>query len=363
MAALSRVSAVSDSRELEDPEYVEGLRAAVARALDYGFVAVERGERSAPPIPIVLRAQARLAARNAISLDTVLRRYFAGYTVLGDFLIEEAEAGGLLRGAELKRLLRTQSALFDRVIAAISDEYSREIEDRPKSSEERRAEHVKRLLAGEQLDPAELAYDLAACHVAVIAAGPGAVEAIQDLAKLLHHRVLLVRRDRDRVWAWIGARRDFDSEWLERLAPEEDLPAQVSLAIGEPGRGLDGWRLSHRQARAALPIAQRSARRRVRYAEVALLASILQDDLLVTSLRELYLVPLSEERDGGQAACETLRAYFAADRNMSSAAAALGVSRRTVANRLHAVEARIGCTLGSIGAEIEIALRLHDLTG
>ena len=36
----------------------------------------------------------------------------------------------------------------------------------------------------------------------------------------------------------------------------------------------------------------------VRYVDVALLAAVLQDDLLATSLRKLYLEPLEAERDG-----------------------------------------------------------------
>ena len=99
----------------------------------------------------------------------------------------------------------------------------------------------------------------------------------------------------------------------------------------------------------------------VRYADVALLASILQDDLLAISLRQLYLAPLSEERDGGSALRQTLRAYFAAERNVSSAAGALSVSRQTVVNRLHVIEERFERSLNSCAAEVEAALRLEDL--
>jgi hypothetical protein len=359
-AALNRVYTVSDPSEVVDPEYVDGLRVAVSSALDYGFAAVEQGERSAPPIPVALRAQARLAARNAISLDTVLRRYFAGYSLLSDFLIEEAEEGGLMRGEELKRLLHSQSTLFDRVIAAVSDEYNRESEDRFASREDRRAEFVKRLLAGEQLDSAELAYDLDSHHLGAIASGPGAEEAIKDLTEELGHRLLLIRRDEEKVWAWIGARRGFDPTWFERFS-SEGLPAEVLVAFGEPGEDINGWRLSHQQARAAMAIALRGRKQLVRYADVALVASMLQDDLLSASLRKLYLMPLATERDGGEVLRQTLRAYFAAGRNASSAAASLGVSRRTVTNRLRAIEARLERPLGSAGAEIETALRFHEL--
>ncbi len=46
---------------------------------------------------------------------------------------------------------------------------------------------------------------------------------------------------------------------------------------------------------------------------------------------------------------------------MSSAAAALGVSRQTVINRLHAVEERLGRPLGACAVEVEAALRLEEL--
>jgi DNA-binding PucR family transcriptional regulator len=90
------------------------------------------------------------------------------------------------------------------------------------------------------------------------------------------------------------------------------------------------------------------------------LAAIGRDDLLETSLRQLYLEPLEGGRDGGKVARETLRAYFAADRNVSSTAAALGVDRRTVRNRIRAIEELLGRPLRGSLADLEIALRLDD---
>jgi DNA-binding PucR family transcriptional regulator len=62
-------------------------------------------------------------------------------------------------------------------------------------------------------------------------------------------------------------------------------------------------------------------------------------------------------------ALETLRAYLVADRNASSAAAALGVNRNTIAERLRAIEAAIGRPLSACGPELEAALRLAELDG
>jgi hypothetical protein len=290
----------------------------------------------------------------------VLRRYIAGFTVLSDFLVEVAEDGELVGGGStLKRLLRTQAALFDRLVAAVADEYAREADCRPGSSEERRAEHVCRLLAGEPLDTTELDYDFDATHVGVIASGPGAREAVRELAAALDRRLLLIRHGETTVWAWLGGRRPTDLERLERHI-SSSWPSQVSIAIGEPARELGGWRLTHQQARASFPIALRSSDPLVRYADVALLASVLQDDLLATSLRQLYLGPLEAARDGGEALRNTLRAYFAAERNVSSAAAILGVSRQAVAKRLRMAEEAIGRPLGLCSTELEVALRIRD---
>jgi hypothetical protein len=358
-AVLTRAYGVSDPSGIADPEYVEGLRNAVSAAIDYGLAAIQSTERHQAAIPPVLLVQARIAARNGISLDTVLRRYFAGYALLGDFLIEEAERGDL-RGNALKDMLRAQASVFDRLLAAVGEEHARKSGARIDTAEERRAVLVERLLAGERLDTTALAYDLEANHLGLLAKGPGAVEAIRGLAPTLNRRTLLLRREEGVVWAWLGGHQPVDVANLERLIPASH--PDLSLAIGEPGEGPAGWRLTHRQAKVALPIALRSGRSLVRYVDVALLASIARDDLLATSLRQIYLAPLERERDGGKMARETLRAYFAAGRNMSSAAAALGVSRQAAAKRIASIEERLGRASNTRWLEVEAAIRMEELS-
>jgi GGDEF-like domain/PucR C-terminal helix-turn-helix domain len=362
-AALARVRSVSDPEQIASPEYREGLRVAVSAALEYGIEALGRSEDRPAPIPTALLSQARLAARNGVELDTVLRRYLAGHTLLDDFLLEEAEGGEPIGGASLKRLLRAEASALDRLLAAVSEEYMREAKAGPASPTERRAKQVERLLAGEPLDAAELAYDLEGHHLGLLASGPDIQEEIKALSHRLDARLLAVPREEgELLWAWLGSRRRLDpAELLNRARAE--LPDGLSLATGEPGEGLAGWRLTHRQAAAALAVAMRSQESVVRYGDVALLATVLGDELLASSLRELYLKPLEMGRDGGESARETLRTYFATGQNVSSAAAALGINRGTVASRLRAAEGRIGRPISSCGVEIEVALRLSRLRG
>lgn len=359
-AILTRVCAISNPPETVDPSYLEGLRAAVRVAVDHGLDAIDHGGRQSPPIPVVLLAQARLAARNGVSLDIVLRRYFTGFTVLGDFLIEEAQAAGDVTGPALQRLLQAEASLFDDLIASLTEEYLRATVRGRDSLEQRRAESVHRLLAGEMLGASDLGYDLGAHHLGVIAIGPQAMEWIRGVAEAVDRRLLAVRRGDGVVWAWLGGRKPLSPGRL-RASAARSRPEDVLMTCGEPGRGVTGWRLTHRQAAAVVPIAMRKKRSFTRYADDALIASIVRDDVLTVSLREQYLAPLEEQRDGGKAARETLRAYFAAERNAASAAAALGVSRQTVSSRLRAIEGRLDRPLSACVFELEATLRLDDL--
>ncbi len=358
-AVATRVHAISDPRSVADPSYLQGLEEAVAAAIEYRLAVLESGERSAPPPPPELLAQARLDARDGVPVDTVMRRYFAGNALFGDFLVEEAERAEV-SSSTLRRLLAAQATVADGLLAAVSAEHAREAGVRPGNAAERRRECVKRLLAGELVDRSELAYDLDARHLAVIAKGEGGEELLRDLASRFGRRLLAVRREEEPVWAgWLGGTSPLAA--ADAVSVLADVaPERVTVSVGEPGEGLSGWRFSHLQAKAALPIAERCGEPVLRYADVAVLAAVARDDLFADSLRQLYLAPLERARDGGKVARETLRAYFEAERNVSSTAAALGVDRRTVSNRLGAIEGLLGRQLKGSLADLEIALRLED---
>ncbi len=316
-------------------------------------------ERHLPPIPAVLLSQARLAARGGLTIDAVVRRYSACDTLIRDVFTKEAEDACLVEQVKLSDILRVQGILFDRLIAAVSDEHRRE-SSRLASPELMRFAIVKGLLAGEARDTAELHYNLDAFHLAAIMKGTGASSVAKGLASALDCVPLVVQGGDGATWAWLGRRMKPDVGRIEELVGSR-WPATVNLAIGEPGYGEAGWRQSHKQASAAFLVALRKPGSLIRYAEDPLLFTAMRDDLLSASLRDLYLVPLTAERDGGASLRQTLRAYFAAGRNGAAAAAALRVSRQTIKNRLRAVEDHLGRPLTSCTADLEAALQLHDL--
>jgi PucR C-terminal helix-turn-helix domain/GGDEF-like domain len=349
----------------EDAEYTVGLRQAVAAAVDYVLEGIERGAESAGVIPAEVISQARRAARAGVSLDTVIRNYVAAYTLVETFIVEEAERsedsgeGGPLRG-----ILGARASLIDRLLTGITGAYGDELQQAERSPERRRTELVHALLAGQAVDPSELDHNLDGWHLAVIATGAAAPQAVRSMAGALDRRLLSVAHGAESVWTWLSGRRSLTGTDIERWLSVEGHP-DVLLAVGEPGRGIDGWRLTHRQAQAALLVALRRPRpqRLTRYADVALLASALRDDVLARSLIQIFLSPLDSQRDRGAVSHETLRAYLAAGRNASSAAAALEVGRHTVENRLRTVEQSLGRSLQTCLAELELALHLEELGG
>jgi DNA-binding PucR family transcriptional regulator len=131
------------------------------------------------------------------------------------------------------------------------------------------------------------------------------------------------------------------------------------LAIGEPGRGIDGWRLTHYQAQEALGIAARKPEKFARYADDPLLAAALQHDRLARWLKG-FLSPLDSRGDGPKLR-QTLRAYIDAECNATSAAPLLKISRHTVESHVRAAEELLDRPLRTCLAELDVALRLEEL--
>ncbi len=339
-----------------DAEYVIGLRQAIGAALDCGLEVLERCKPGEVSLPPALLLQARLSAQAGVELEAALHPYLAGHSLFTDAIVRELTGDPALSAGALAQLLAEQSALLQRFHAAVGEEYRLEA-SRQEQPASRQTQIVRRLLAGEPVATAELGYELEAWHVGVVASGPESAAALKALAKQLDRRLLILDRGEKSVCAWLGGYRRIGSDRVERSAARH-WPEGASLAIGEPGEGLSGWRLTNSQARALAPLAEHGAQRVLRYADKALLSSILGDDLFLHSMRQLYLVPLEAERDGGRTLRRTLQAYFAAERNISSTAAALGVTRKTVTARLKRVERRIGRLLSSCSFEVEAVMAL-----
>jgi hypothetical protein len=352
----ARALAVAGLTGSEDSGYREGLRAAIAAAVGFALEAIESGIGRGGPVPVAALVQARLAARSGVGLTVVLRRYAAGYSVLGDRLAEEL--GYFPSAGRLHSVLQGElMVVFDRLIVEVSAEYQREADLLRESPISRQADRVRRLLQGERVSSAELGYELGGWHLAAAASGDRAAPLLRELVEGLDRPSLVVELSQREAWAWLGGQRPPDPALLLARAGA-DRHAGPLIAIGEPGRGVSGWRASHRQAAAALSVAGHDPRAATRYADVAIVSAVLGDVDLTRFLVETYLEPLADGRGGGEVLRETLWAFLAAGQNASSAAAALGIARQTVTSRIRAIEERLARRVDAFAAEIEIALRL-----
>jgi hypothetical protein len=362
-ATITRIFAISEAAASPDPAYATGLRVAVSAGLDYGLGAITEPRQESWPVPVELLAQARRAARNGVSLEEVVRRYAAGQTLIADAVLDEASGVGL--GLEdLKAALRALTSCYEHIVTAVSEEFAHEAGPEAQTAERRRCAFLGRLLTGEPLDPGSLGYDFEVNHLALVSSGAAAPEALASLHALsrsLDRLLLLAVPEEQLAWAWLGGRRRFDRDELEQIAAHA-WPEGAVVASGAPAQGGSGWRLSHRQAHSALSVALIKPKLFTAYGEVALSAAILQDEDLVTYLRDVFLTPLAGSRGGGDTLRDTLRAYFESGCNVSSTASVLGVSRQTVTSRLRVVEQRLDRTLTACHAEIEAALEVEAIS-
>jgi PucR C-terminal helix-turn-helix domain/GGDEF-like domain len=345
---------------VRDAEYLMGLREAVSRGVDYAIEILASREPSGRQVPVPLITQARLAARQGIGMDVVLRRYLAARMLLNHFLLEEAARIDLHDPLVIQDVSAAHETAFNNILTMATKEYEQEVEIASASPDSRLTQRVQRLLAGESVGTTLLDYDLELNHLGLVALSPDAKPHIRRLAKQIGGHTLSVAISNEEIWAWIGTVGSVDplevSDWAK-----DQWPASVPLGIGEPAEAPSGWRRSHTQAKAASGIAARSSAGATLYRDVVLLASASSDPLLLAAMRDLYLRPLGPADQQGVTLRKTLRVYFDADRNSSSAAAALGVSRQTVTNRLRNAEERLHKPVNECGDLLQAAIHLEDL--
>jgi hypothetical protein len=358
-AILDHLHTMEADSPVRDAAYLKGLREAVSRGVDYGIEVLATGGLNEPTVPLSLIGQARLAARHGVSLDMVVRRLGAAKTLLADFLLAEADRIKIHDVLPIRDVIAVHEGAFNQMLTQATEEYEREAKARATSPGSRLERRVRRLLDGDPVDTTLLEYNLELNHLGLVALAPDVKPQLRQLATALGGRLLSVTVSHSEVWAWIGTGELVDPAEISAWA-SAGWPDSVPLGVGEPATGATGWRRSHAQAKAAAQIGAMSSAPVTRYREIALLASIGHDPLLSASLDDLYLRPLGKGKEGENLR-KTLLAYFHANRNSKSAAAALVCSRQTVGYRLKTVAERLSQPLDDCGDLLHAALRLEAL--
>ncbi|MFJ9782859.1 PucR family transcriptional regulator [Amycolatopsis sp. NPDC101161] len=139
---------------------------------------------------------------------------------------------------------------------------------------------------------------------------------------------LVARASATSRWIWLSGADPADLPRVEEVVAEE-----VSVAVGRPGRGLDGFRSSHQDALSAQALVIRlgSARRFTAYADVELIDALTKDRASARRFVGNTLGPLA---DADPELRRTLLTYVQCGFNTTRAAASLYAHRNTVERRV-----------------------------
>lgn len=354
-AVITGIGAVAPVDGKAGTEYASSMRKAIRAAICYCVDGIESGIEHGPQIPTDLIGQARIASRHGVEFGTIVRRYNVGSSRIRAFVVEQAHRDRRFQGAALGRLLEELDTTLERLLIEFEHEYSREPRNRHLSSNAHLLRRIERRLAREPVDLSDQNYDFDGHHIGAVTEGETGAKALRSLAKAIDARLLLVPAEDNVTWAWIGTRRPVDRKHFERLLTfswAEGIP----LGLGEPGSGSSDWCLTHEQAKDAFSLCGPDTH--THYAQVALVAAVERDPIASAYLRGL-LEPLQHEGDRGAALRHTLRVYLASGWNGKSSAAALAVSRQTVAERLKRIEHLLGRPLRACSADLETAITLE----
>lgn len=313
---------------------------------------------------------ARHLARRSVPLAGLLRSYRLGQELLFSRAAELGAGAGDTEGVARVGLLTFR--YVDGVVSEVAEAFETEREAFLRGALARRERLVSDLLAGADVDLAAaevtLGRRLGGRHLAVIAwrtegsPDPEAVvSAIRPLlATVGQGRPLTLLGASGDVYAWTTPRSEGDNDELDI---EQLRAAGVRVALGLPGRGLDGFLASRRQADAARHVSHlRGDDVVLRYADVALLHLLLRDPVAAAAFAREQLGELAAAEPRLATLRRTLATYLAHGRDASATAIALGVHRNTVARRLARAEHLVGRDLGGRTDELSVALTIAIAT-
>lgn len=175
---------------------------------------------------------------------------------------------------------------------------------------------------------------------------------------------LLVPRDERTLYCWINV--PDDSEMDQWLAVAREV-VNSRIAFGEIARGIEGFRLSHAQARsvgATINAARRQDNPMVaRYRDVAPLTFLIDRPTEAKGWVQEVLGELADEGESRERLRETLRVFLDEGENAISTGERLFVHRNTVRYRVDQALSLLPMPVGENRLEVALALRYLDWVG
>lgn len=336
---------------------------------------------------------ARTIARRGLDLRVLSQMYHAGHRAMLSYVTEFIEKVDLT--SEFKLALVTMmweqtAEWINRTLEELTLTYTAERESLLQGAFSLRADTIREILDGTQSDESRasglLGYALPRRHTALAlwtenpepgSAGTGKLERLVQRLASGHHPadVLITPSGTHGVWAWIaedervshplGRLPWSDGAWGAELGDDGALAGGLRIAVGEPARGITGFRQTHREAMAAQRIAEADRRQPTctRYGDVELVAMITKDAEALHAFVTRTVGPLLAAGTAHDQLRATLLAFLTCQGNQEATARRLEVHKNTVRYRLQRLHELLDRDLYADRASLDLAMQCVSIFG
>jgi DNA-binding PucR family transcriptional regulator len=329
--------------------------------------------------PTAALEYARRLAQRGIPATALIRAYRVGQARFLRHCIDQLlcqTPGDHIEGASTQRMVEHVSDTLDRIIEQVIAAYESARERWVRNRSAVLTMRVKLVLAGDNDDvqaaEAALGYRLQQQHLGVVlwdektaSADHDPLERLTRVASALAvaagspHAPLFVPCDDNSAWAWLAISH---GEVLRRDEPQAvigEWESPVSIALGEPASGIEGFRRTHQQALRAQSVALAARPHHIPvtyFVDVAPIAMMCAD---IESAREWVretLGALAVDSERNTRLRETARVFLQTGGSYTSTADQLFLHRNTAQYRVQKAEELRGRPFREGRLDVELAL-------
>jgi DNA-binding PucR family transcriptional regulator len=332
------------------------------------------GER--PRVALATRSLAREAVHWGVPVETLIECYQVAHDAVWAWWTDQLEREIVDRSDRIAAMRVSSTLMFAYVTALLRltvEAHAAEREIWLQGRTLRHRQTVEAILERVELDPTaasqRLGYDLSLWHVGMILWLDEVIGTEQDQTQLDHtaraaasalgvSRPLLIPIDGLTLWAWLA----------HLTCPTADTPwpslpdGSIRVAIGQPAKGISGFRASHDEAAAAQALATRAhvTSPIVRHSDVETLTLIDDHPDRLSRFVARQLRQLASDDDHAARLRGSVRAYLHAG-SANVAAAQTHLHRNTMNRRLKAAEQLRGRPLNDDALGMALALELVEM--
>lgn len=377
--ALEVGEAVANKISKEMPQLAQGAsqfsllrRATTSTTLRVLTLVTGVGEAEASLVSTEVVEIAQDFARRGLELNDLLRAIRLGYAVLASALLDAVIEFDRQDTTELRRVSILMFEMMDNFTGTAASAFLDEQRAREAHISAARLDMVRTLIDGDPVDSQRaarmLSYPLDANHVALIAStDPSRSRERVDLRNVvdpvLNHwgepqAKLIIPIGAHGLWAWAAFA-------VSIPKGRGALPAydNINVTVGQPGRGIEGFPRTHREAQAVERLRSVSGSglaATISHHDVDVEALLLADPEAGQQFATRYLGPLAgADRRITELRC-TLKLYLDHDHSLSKVAAIKHISRNTVTYRVQQAFDLCGYQSGESTLRLRNALAIAD---